>query len=510
MSNKEYRQKYYQEHKKEIKAKSKERYAIKRELELKARNIANVGNSTVSTGSTTGATFFNLDSPNVSNICSSNNVMSYLNSWIYSCATINASSVASQQLRLYATVEEGASNKFLHKSKEVSNTKFKELRQNASLKGMSRIRQAEGVVEILDHPLLTLLDNINPFNNTFESFELTSMYLDMIGDGYWWVRKDDMGMPESIWVLQGQFMRIVQAKTMEKFIKGYLYGIPTVDSYGNTVGKNNGLTKFKTDEIIHFKTPNPQSMYYGLGAAQAVIGAINRMAMMDTSEGARLRNMGRPDFIVNYKGKLDNTEIKKIERMWGNAFGGPNKAGKIKIMDEDFTLEKLGFSPKDMEYLSGRVWSLKEIASAFGVPYSYLDSSDAKKATSEIAERTFAKTSILPRITRIAEKLNEQLIPYYDMTGRMFLAYDSPVPQDQKVLLEENIGYVSSGIITVNEARIRAGFPILDGEEYDKPRDPNADSSDGSDGSDGTGHGKLEVDVEERIDVTDVPGVRDK
>ena len=110
-----------------------------------------------------------------------------------------------------------------------------------------------------------------------------------------------------------------------------------------------------------------------------------------------------------------------------------------------------------------------KIASAFGVPYSYLDSSDAKKATSEIAERTYAKTTILPKITRIAEKLNEQLVPLYDDTGRMFLAYDNPVPQDKKALLAENVAYVNTGIMTVNEARLKIGLPKL-GEEFDIPK----------------------------------------
>jgi len=460
MSNdKAYKREYYKKNKAKIKERS--RLAYKEQKELKAQNIGNIGKPI----SNSGNTFFSIDSPNTSSIASPENIMGYLNSWIYSCCQINASAVASQNLRLYATVDNSMNNKFLHKYREVSKDELGYIKDKSSVKSLARVRSAENVVEIIDHPVLDLLDNFNPFNNSFESFELTSTYLDMIGDAYWWVRKDSFGMPYEVWVLQGQYMRIVPAKGMDTFIKGYLYGKSNMGAF---VGDKD-LIKFKRDEIIHFKTPNPSSLYYGKGAAQAVIGAINRMDAMDTSESARLRNMGRPDFVVNYKGKVDISEIKKIERMWMNSFGGPNKDGKIKVMDEDFDIKELGFSPRDMEYLSGRVWTLKEISAAFNVPYSMLDSSDAKKATSEIAERVYAKLGVLPRISRIAEKLTEQLIPMYDNSNRMFFMYDNCIPSDKKLMIEENVAYVKTGIITVNEARMKLGMKTLDGEKYDTP-----------------------------------------
>lgn len=463
MSTKAYRKEYYKKNKAKIKEYQRERYQAKNHPEqaealtkmkdlVGAASPGNVSNS-----------MFTINQANKVNPLSPVSVMTQLRSWIYTCSSINASAVASQDLHLYATVEESESNKFLYRTIPVSKKRFEYI-QDTSSKSMARVRTASDVVEVVDHPLIDLLQNMNNFNNNYESFELTSMYLDLIGDSYWWVKKDEWGMPEEIWVLQGQYMKIVPAK--RAFIKGYLYGQPK-----NDFNNSQGLIKFKKDDIIHFKTPNPNSMYYGLGAAQAVMSAINRMISMDVSEQSRLNNMGRPDFVVGYKGgKLDSQEIKKVERMWQSAFGGPGKDGKIKVMDEDFSLETLGFSPRDMEYLSGRIWSLKEIAGAFGVPYSYLDTTDTKKATSEIAERLYAKNTILPSITRIAEKLNEKLVPLYDPSGRLFLQYDNPVPSDRKLELEENTQYVGAGIMTVNEARLRMGLASLDDEKFDIPK----------------------------------------
>ena len=469
MSSKAYRKQYYQAHKEEIKEYQKQRYVEQKEQkELKMKQIGGTSGNTGNAinglqvdRNTSG--FFNVTGQPNSSKASANDILRQYRSWIYSCCSLNASSVASQDLRLYATTEGNESTKFLHKTRPVSKQVEYYIRNDSCRKSLARVRRAENIVEIIDHPILDLLENINVYENNFGSFELTSIYLDMIGDSYWYIVKDSMGVPESIWILQSQRMKIVPGK--RKFIKGYLYG--TENSFNSSVNAQN--IKFNTNEIIHFKTPNPNDLYYGLGAAQSVMSAINRMNSMDVTEQARLDNQGRPDLIVGYKGKLDSREMKKIERMWRGALGGASKAGRVKVMDEDFDIKEVGFSPKEMEYLSGRTWSVKEIAAAFGVPYSMLDSGDSKKATSEIAERSYAKNAILPRITRISERLNQDLVPLYDPSGRLFLMYDSPVPQDKKLMLEENMAYVAAGIMTVNEARLRLGMERLEGDEYDTP-----------------------------------------
>ena len=392
-------------------------------------------------------------------------VLKQFKSWLFTCATINGSSVASVPLHLYAVTDsKGEEKSFLHKYKDVSQKQLKYLQGGKNLKAMSKLRRAENVVEIVDHPLLDLLENVNNYNNHFESIELSQIYLDMIGNAYWYVIKDELGVPREIWVLPSQFMTVVADRDPKKFIKGYLFGEKTIED------KN--LVKFLPEEIIHFKNPNPNSQFYGKGSAQAVLRAVNRLDKMDISESARLENMGRPDFAVKYNGgKIDSKDLKKIEKAWNNAFGGPGRAGKVKVMDEDWSLDALGFAPKDMEYLSGRVCTLKEIAGAFGIPYSMLDTSDSKKATSELGLYWHSKNAIMPRVKRIEEKLNERLIPMFDDSGKMFIAFEDVVPEDKAAIVEENVAYINVGVKSVNEVRREIGLEPYQDEKFDLPKE---------------------------------------
>lgn len=411
-----------------------------------------------------GGGYFNFAQPIHAGQLSEESIMRQFKSWVYICSSINGSAVASATLRLYAVTSPGDKKDFLHPYIQKGSGFLNYIKSESSVKSLSKIKQAQDVVEIIDHPLLNLLQNINPNNNNFETFETTSIYLDLVGNSYWYIVRDSMGLPVNIWLLKSQNVRIVRGK--DNLIKAYLYN-PNGPIYNDSSA---GDQIFNPNEIVHFKTPNPNSIYYGKGCAQAVSGAVQRFNWMDDSEGARLRNMGRPDFAVKYKnGKIDSSEIKKVEKMWNSAFGGPNKAGKIKVMDEDWDIEPIGFSPKDMEYQTGRVWSLKEVAAAFGIPYSILDTSDVKKATSELSEYWYAKNSVLPRITRMEEKLNEKLVPMYDTSKRMFLLYDNPVPRDKAQLASENDMYIENGVKSINEVRLSLQLPKHKDPIYDEP-----------------------------------------
>lgn len=388
-------------------------------------------------------------------------IMMEYKSWVYACSNINAAGVASTPLRLYATTSYGQSNKYLHNHRVLSSKEVKELSNRASYKALSKITPSVEVVEVVDHPLLDLLRKFNDDRNYYESIEGTSISLDMIGNAYWYMDFAGMSTPQELYVMMPQHMTIVAGK--RRLIKGYIYKKSGVN------GEKPVGVKFKPSEIIHFKTASVTSDYYGLGPAMAAAMAIERNELIDISENSALKNKARPDAIVQYKGgKLDPTSKRDVEKMWNKAVGGPQKNGKIKVMDEDFDIKAMpGWTPEEMKYMEGRIWTLKEIAAIYGVPYSMLDSSDTKKATSESAKLWHTQNAIVPRTKRLEEKLNEKLVPLYD--DRLFLMFDDPTPEnlEQKTTIDDK--NITNGSITINEVRRSNGLVPYEDEKFDSP-----------------------------------------
>jgi hypothetical protein len=70
-----------------------------------------------------------------------------------------------------------------------------------------RGRRAQRVLaQVLEHPLLTLLEEVNELLDAFSLMELTDLYLEITGKAYWWLPPGPLGTPEAIWVLPSQFV----------------------------------------------------------------------------------------------------------------------------------------------------------------------------------------------------------------------------------------------------------------------------------------------------------------
>lgn len=372
--------------------------------------------------------------------------------WVYACANISATTLASLPLRLYAARGAGEP-KARCPARPVGKLETKRLRLRMAHK--AEVSHAEELEEITEHPLLDLLKHVNPANNQFDLKEQTSQALDLTGNALWYLKPGPLGQPEEIWNLLPQLITL--KREPERGVVGYLYG-------RGAVGEQ---VKLSPDEVIHFRYPNPSDPWWGLGPVQAGIMAVARSEGMDTYEHATLRNMGRPDIAVVYKGgKLQEDERRDLELAWNNAYGGPDKAGKVRVMDEDYEVKDFGWSPREMAFLQGRNWTLKEIAAMFPVPVALLDTEQISRAPRSGMDGTamfMGQYNTLPRSRRIEEKLNERLCPLYD--ERLFLAFDNPVPEDVAGELAADTALLNTFAVTINEVRGHRGLePVEWGE----------------------------------------------
>jgi hypothetical protein len=99
----------------------------------------------------------------------------------------------------------------------------------------------------------------------------------------------------------------------------------------------------------------------------------------------------------------------------------------------------------------------EDIVNAFHVPLSFL-TSETNLANLQAAEHQHMAKAIFPRLQRRDEKLNEQLVPLYDPTGRLFLASEDPVPYNQEIAWRQQEIDLKYGILTVNEVRQDRGL----------------------------------------------------
>jgi len=365
-------------------------------------------------------------------------------SWVYVCVSKNANSVASIPFKLY--VAKGANEKRFN----VATRKIKSPIQDRLFKRFSYnpvVNKAVEVEEVLEHESIDLVNNVNTYMNKSDMFELTQIHLDLVGNAYWYIKKDKaFGVPVEIWPIIPNRMTIVPDK--EDFIKGYIY----------TTGAEK--TDFEPDEIIHFKCSNPRDLYYGMSPLQAVADVYNINQNMNTYENALFSNNARPEGFFKTAMELDAMTTERLQSELLETWSGIRNSGKTGLLTHDITFQPMNLSPRDLGFLQGRTWTKTEIFNAFDVPTGLLDQ-NANRANAEAAQYTYMKFGIEPRIHRIEEKLNEKLLPMYD--ERLFIAFEGVVPEDREFELREDQTLFNIGAKSTNEIRADRGMDEYEG-----------------------------------------------
>ena len=368
---------------------------------------------------------------------------------VHACATMNAQTFAAVPLRLYVTTSQGQAEPRVS-TRALTRREERHLEKNAGLRRYWR--KAVEVREVLEHPALALLEIVNENIDGFTLLELTDLYQEVVGNAYWYIQMEKVfGIPIAIWILEAQFVTIMRKKS--NVITGYEYG---------TGMKRE---KIKPEFMVPFAFPNLRDPNgYGWSPARAAWESINIVDKSNAYIQAVMDNRGRPDIVMQPKEPIGEEEAIRFEKRYQKKFrqGG---AGGVLILEEDMTVSPLNFTAKDVEMLSYHGASKVGIANNFGVPMSKLETKNVNRANAEAGDYQHARNAILPRCRRHEQRLNQRYAPMFD--DRLFFAFDNPVPEDTKTLIQMWRTDAGTGDTTINERRADRG---LDPVEWgDKP-----------------------------------------
>jgi|6_EtaG_2_1085325.scaffolds.fasta_scaffold00063_69 HK97 family phage portal protein len=360
--------------------------------------------------------------------------------WVYVCVSRNSSAVANAPLRLFVA-KKVPGRKLQVPTRAVTKEKRDRLESFAHLQPW--LSKAVEVEEVVDHPFLLLMQNVNAFINRFDLWELTQIYLELTGDAFWYIADDPtLKIPRQIWVLPSQNMKIV---TDDKtFVGGYVYDMGTIK------------IPFDIHEIVHFKFGSPTSMFYGYSPLVAVRKTFVIDQQGQAFEEALLKNNAAPEGVLSTEQELDEEEFERIRKLWKARYSGFGRQGKTVVLSSGLKYEKIAFSPKELAFEKGKKYNREMIAAAFGVPMSKIVTENVNKANAEAGERQWIKDTIEPRLTRIEEKLNEQVIPRYD--ENLFVAYDDLLPEDTELKIKQRESRLKYFYSSINQERKKDGL----------------------------------------------------
>lgn len=356
-----------------------------------------------------------------------NRLVDSAESWAFICAQKNGFSVAKVKGKLYKVENKGTDKQEL--------------------------------VQIYDHPFLDLMKNVNQWFNRFELFSLTQIFLEITGNGYWWLNKDGLGIPREIWHLPSHWITVVPSK--ETFVAGYIMRVPGEAK----------MVPFPPEEVVQFKFPPLHDPHYGTPPMYGAMYDVDLNAQLKRYGIAYMKNDARPAGVLETESVITPEIYNRLMTAWRLKYGGTKNAGKIAVLEKGLKYKQIGSNLADIKIEDVSRGVRDGILAAFGVPASKIGLvEDVNRANADANNATYQSETIVPRLILLEEKINEKLMPIYDKN--LIFKFDNPVPDDKDFRLKEQAEHIRSGYSSIDDERIKDGEEPYEAPETQAPLIP--------------------------------------
>ena len=306
------------------------------------------------------------------------------------------------------------------------------------------IKNARGEMKRLgSHPVLDLLYNPNDYQTKTELERLMVVSMLLSGEVFLRKHRGAGNAPEAITLIHPSYVAVKVDKDT---------GVIT---YEVSKGGNH-VEVVPFSEMVHIKDPDFNNQLRGKGLLTPIKEQIKVEILSNLQRERDFKTFGYVDGIMFAKTGANQEEAQKIKASWNNAFSGSQTSSRLAVVGGN--VEYTPIERKVLNIIEERKQIRDDIASAVGVPKALMTSDDVNLANANVAMRQFQEFTVLPMLALFVEALNEQLV-IPDFGENLRLAHG-------KVVLEEKAEVradYASGVITLNEARVRMGYTEVDG-----------------------------------------------
>lgn len=322
-----------------------------------------------------------------------------------------------------------------------------------------------GEHEVDDHPLLSLLTMPSPMQAGSCFMEQVVSYLLLSGNAFIECLMDNDGEIYGLKAHRPDRVRLDKDKfyIVKDGIDGSVRQVLPHDTY--TIYKNNGEDNCR---MLHLKLFNPLSDDYGLSPMMAASKAVDQHNAVGGHNLSLLNNGGRPSgaLVVNTGEQglgLSEMQRTSLRDDLKKVLEGQNNAGRVMVLEGDFSWQEMGLTPKDLDFTEGKNCAAREICQAFGVPPMLAGvPGDATFANYREARFHLWEDTILPLLDMLVTEFNGWLVPFYG--DNLKVGYD--LDSIQALAPKREMAWqkiVSASFLTRNEKRQAVGYGPIEG-----------------------------------------------
>jgi Phage portal protein len=314
------------------------------------------------------------------------------------------------------------------------------------------------VVELVDHPLLSLLDRPGKELNGMQLMMVTQAGLSLTGEYFWWaVPGKKSGQPAELMPIPPHWVQRLPTKEDPKFVCRH----------------HKWHKDIPIDQMVWFKHPKPLHPFErGTGIGTAVGAEVDMDRAASDHILAFFRSGGLPDILIGVDG-ANESELEKAKRKFMSSYNDAGTAHGVHFYSGQIDVKSLSPTFKENQMIEVRNSARDGVLRVHGHPpeiHGILENSN--RSTIDAAYYLYAMLVLLPDLQLIARCIQHQLMPMFLGGDALVFAFDSPVPEDKELQIEV-LKYTPT-VFQVDEIRALAGFPPLPNNEgqvlYEPPQ----------------------------------------
>ena len=272
------------------------------------------------------------------------------------------------------------------------------------------------------------------------------------GNAYVEIEKDGNKI-ESLWNLDP---RLIAISTLTDSAKPYIIKDIVIRVTGSSV-------PLKIDEVMIAVADSDDLGLSGNGVI-AYGDKIIELALNELELSSNIMNNGSsPASILKIEKNLSPDAQQRLRDSWEKLYKGASNSGKLVILEEGMSYEKMTYSPSELGISDLMNSTSSSICQLFNVPEQMVSASANTYGSVESMSIRFLQYCISPIISIIESSLNRSLLLEKEK-GKLFFKIntDTVLQSTQQERYEALNTGISSGILSINEARIKENLPPID------------------------------------------------
>lgn len=270
---------------------------------------------------------------------------------------------------------------------------------------------------IPNHPALQVIEGGNQFQTGMEMQQVTQTFIDLKGEGYWWLQRNGAGIPTEALPIPPHWMVQVPGDGFSSY----------------RISQGTLQATVPPEDIVPFRDPDPLDPYgRGTGIGESLGDEIDGDEYATKIQNSTYRNRAVPLGLVGIEGAGPDA-VKQASESFDQDHRGPYKAGRIKFHNGKLSYTRIAQTFEELQLIDGRDFSAKVMIETFGLPPELLGRiNESKRSTIDHAIYIFTLTVLVPRLDRQQSVYDRYLLPQYpsSSSGQLVLGYTSPVPED--------------------------------------------------------------------------------